>query len=150
MYSNALRLGGEPPEKKRATISKTEWEVIKRTYGNKCILCGTTETSCGGLEKAHIKAASKSGTSVLPMCPTCHKIFDKGLATDAKLKKLGLTRSQYNRIIPKPGGKKESEEAEGIGIPIVRMPKVDMPKIGMPRITISTPKSKKRSSSRKK
>jgi hypothetical protein len=95
----------EPPKKTRQNISKTEWEVIKNTHGNKCILCGKTEKRCGGLEKAHIKAASKSGSTVLPMCPTCHKIFDKGLATDAHLKTLGLTRAQYNRIIPKPGPK---------------------------------------------
>ena len=86
-------------------ISKTEWDVIRKTHGNKCVLCGETEESCGGLVKAHIKAASKSGSTVLPMCPNCHQMFDKGIATDAQLRKLGLTREQYIQIIPKPGSK---------------------------------------------
>jgi len=139
--------GAEPPKKTRQPISKTEWEVIKWTYGSKCVLCGATEKSCGGLEKAHIKAASKSGLTVLPMCPTCHKKFDKGLATDANLKKLGLTRTQYNRIIPKPGPK--PGKPQGFEIPVVRIPEVVVPRIDLPDIALS-PSWKKRSSQRKK
>lgn len=60
----------------------------------------------GGLEKAHIKAASKGGSQVVPMCPTCHKKFDKGLATDTQPAKVGLTRAQYNHNRPKPGPRK--------------------------------------------
>lgn len=96
--------GEEKP--KRPRISKLEWESIKKSHENKCVLCGKTEKAVGELQKAHIKATSKGGSQVLPMCPTCHKKFDKGLASAAQLKKLGLTRAQYSRMIPKPGSKK--------------------------------------------
>lgn len=134
--------GEEKP--KRSSISKSEWEAIKKSRGNKCILCGKTEKTVGGLEKAHIKAASKGGSQVFPMCPTCHKKFDKGLATDTQLKKVGLTRAQYKRMRPKPGPGKPSNRIPEVKIPRVKIPKIDLPEIGLP------PKKKKRPSPRKK
>jgi hypothetical protein len=111
------KIGGKPskPKSKRNTISKTVWETTKRTYGNKCVLCGKTEKAVGELQKAHIKAASKGGTQVLPMCPTCHRKFDTGKLTDTELKKLGLTRAKYNRMIPKSGKRKKKSTSSKSG-----------------------------------
>jgi len=68
---------------------------------NKCVICGKSEEDVGGLEQAHIKTQSKGGSQVIPICPVCHKKFDEGKATDQELKKIGLTRAEYNKIIPK-------------------------------------------------
>ena len=65
-----------------------------------------TEKTVGKLERAHIKASSKRGRVEIPMCPTCHAKYDDGKLTDTQLKKLGLTREQYNCIRPKPGPKR--------------------------------------------
>ena len=128
MYYDPLRLAGDAPKKKRATISKSEWEALKKAVGNKCVLCGKTERAVGELQKAHIKAESKGGSQVLPMCPTCHKNFDKGLATDTQLKKLGLTRAQYFRMIPKPGSREKAEGTQEGGIPKIKYPQIKYPK----------------------
>ena len=97
-------LFGRETEKKkeRPPISKLEWEQVKKRYGNKCCLCGKSEKSVGTLEKAHIKAFSRGGTQVSPMCPNCHNKFDNGLLNASELKKLGLTKAQYERLRPKP------------------------------------------------
>ena len=97
-------------EKKRTPISKTVWETIKASHNYRCIICGGTEKSVGGLEKAHIKAHSKGGSPhVLPMCPNCHHKYDNELLTATQLKKLGLTKEGYARLRPKkPKKKKDS------------------------------------------
>jgi len=60
--------GDTGDKKRRQRISKAEWEAIKKLHGNKCVVCGRSEKSVGVLEKAHIKAHSKGGTQVVPMC----------------------------------------------------------------------------------
>jgi hypothetical protein len=120
--------GDKPQKNKRTTISKSEWETLKHTLGNKCVLCGKSEKAVVELQKAHIRAASKSGTTVLPLCPICHRKFDKGKATDAELKKLKLTRAQYNRMIPKPGTVKgKSKSNTDTDIPKYNFPSFDLP-----------------------
>jgi len=34
---------GKTQKSKRNTISKTEWETLKSTHGNKCVLCGKSK-----------------------------------------------------------------------------------------------------------
>ena len=89
-----------PKKKNRTSISKLEWEALKKRHGNKCVICGQTEKKVGILEKAHIKAHSRGGTQYVPLCPTCHKKYDKGLCTQAELKKLGLTPDKYKKVFP--------------------------------------------------
>ncbi|VUT28150.1 MAG: hypothetical protein SYNGOMJ08_00712 [Candidatus Syntrophoarchaeum sp. GoM_oil] len=136
----------QKPKSKSNTISKTEWETIKSVHGKKCVLCGKSEKAVGKLEKAHIKAASKGGSQVLPMCPTCHTKFDTGKLTDAKLKKLGLTRTNYNRIRPKSGKVKtkstSSKTQSPFDIPSFSPPKFDLPSFDSP--FDSAPKKKGR------
>jgi len=97
-------------KKRRPSISKIEWEAKKKLFGNKCVLCGKSEKTVGILEKAHIKAHSKGGSQVIPMCPTCHKKYDKGLLTDRELKKLGIDKKHYRRLIPKKTQKKQKKK----------------------------------------
>jgi predicted restriction endonuclease len=91
--------------------TKKEWEVIKASYKNKCVICGKTEKSVGILEQAHIRARSKGGSSVLPMCPTCHKKFDRDLLTATQLKKIGLDKKSSARLSPV---KKKKSDPYGI------------------------------------
>jgi hypothetical protein len=95
-------------KKKRRPIGKKEWEARKKQIGNKCLVCGATEKSVGGLEKAHLKAHSRGGTEYVPLCPTCHKKYDKGLFTVTELRKVGLTKEDYARFRPKKPKKKDS------------------------------------------
>jgi len=53
-------------------VAKVEWETILRQYHHKCAVCGESEKKLGSLDKAHLKARSKGGSQVLPMCPNCH------------------------------------------------------------------------------
>ena len=50
---------------------------------------------------AHYKAHSRGGNVVFPLCPTCHTRYDKGLLTNAELKKLNLKREEYKKYQPK-------------------------------------------------
>ena len=93
-----------------AKISKIEWDAIKKRYNNACIICGKTEKSVGTLQQAHIKARSRGGTQVVPMCSNHHGMYDKGKFTDAQLEKIGLTREQYARVLPKSGGKSSAKK----------------------------------------
>lgn len=94
---------------KRKTIGKTEWAAKKKMMGNKCVICGRSDKQVAGLEKAHIKAHSRGGSEVVPMCAICHKKYDSGLLTATQLKKIGLTTTTYKRLIPsKKKKKKES------------------------------------------
>ncbi len=43
------------------------------------------------------------------MCPTCHRKYDKGLLTDRELKKLGIDKKLYQRMISKKTKKKEKD-----------------------------------------
>lgn len=87
-------------------VTKLEWETIKASHKNKCVICGKTEKAVGVLEKAHIRARSKGGSQVLPMCPTHHKMFDSNKLTATQLKKIGLDIKTSAKLSPK---KKKAE-----------------------------------------
>ncbi|WP_048094097.1 HNH endonuclease [Geoglobus ahangari] len=91
---------------RKPKISKTEWEAIKKLHGNKCVVCGRSEKSVGVLEKAHIKARSRGGTQVIPMCPTCHRKYDAGKMTASELKKIGISPRNYGKVRPRKIRKK--------------------------------------------
>ena len=92
--------GEDKPKRKLPT--KAEWQVVKSIAGNKCVICGITEKKIGVLDKAHIKANSRSGSQYFPLCPNCHRRFDKGLLTLAELKKLKIPdKTTYKRLMPK-------------------------------------------------
>lgn len=82
-------------------IGKLEWEAIKKSHGNRCVICRKTEKEVGILEKAHIKAASRGGSQVLPMCPTHHIMYDSGKLSAKQLKMIGLTKRTSARLSPK-------------------------------------------------
>ena len=85
----------------RKAIGKREWEVIKASHKNRCVICRKTEKQVGVLEKAHIRASSRGGSQVLPMCPTHHKMFDSDKLTATQLKKIGLTKKASAKLSPK-------------------------------------------------
>ncbi len=89
-------------------VGKLEWEVIKKAHNSRCVICRKTEKEVGVLEKAHIKAASKGGSQVLPMCPTHHKMYDTDKLSATDLKKIGLTKKTSARLSPKKGKKKDT------------------------------------------
>ena len=91
----------EEEPRRRKPIGKKEWETQKKIFKNKCIICGKTEKSVGILQKAHIKAHSRGGSQVVPMCPTCHYRYDNQKLTATQLRKIGLTKEQYKRLAPK-------------------------------------------------
>ena len=96
----------EPNKTKR--ISKTEWEVIKASHGNKCVICSKTEKQVGILEKAHIKARSRGGSQYLPMCATHHRMYDHNLLTAVQLRRIGLTKNSSTRLTPRKNKKQET------------------------------------------
>ena len=81
-------------------VGKAEWETIKTVRKNRCVICGKTEKQCGILEKAHIRARSKGGSQVLPMCPTHHKMYDQNKLSATQLKKIGQTPKTTKRLTP--------------------------------------------------
>lgn len=81
-------------------VSKPEWAAIKATHKNKCVICGKTETQVGILEQVHIKARSRGGTQVLPMCPTHHKMYDQNKLSATQLKKTGQTPATAKGLTP--------------------------------------------------
>jgi len=91
----------------RKRVGKTEWEAVKKLQKGKCVICGRLERTVGRLEKAHVKAASRGGSIVVPMCPNCHVKYDNELLTDKQLKKLGITKKDYDRLRPPKKGKKK-------------------------------------------
>ena len=91
---------------KRKRLSKIEWEAVKKLSGNKCAICGDSEKRIGVLKQAHIKAHSKGGSQVVPMCSNCHDKYDRGTLTATQLRKLKLTPEQYKRLIPSKKQKK--------------------------------------------
>jgi predicted restriction endonuclease len=94
--------------KRRKAIGKSEWEVIKASHKNRCVICGKTEKQVGILEQAHIRASSKGGSQVLPMCPTHHKMYDSDKLTATQLKHIGLTKKSSARLSPTKKEKKET------------------------------------------
>ena len=93
-------------------VTKAEWEAIKARYGNKCIVCGEREKKLGTLEKAHLKAKSKGGSQIVPMCSNCHKRYDRGLLNKTECKNLGLDWDKYQsgKYSPKRAKPKKSDE----------------------------------------
>lgn len=90
--------------------TKVEWEAIKKQHRNSCAVCGRTEKQVGTLEKAHLKAKAKGGSQLIPMCPTCHKKFDKLQLNKGEAQKLGLDWDKYiarKYSPPKPKPKKK-------------------------------------------
>ena len=81
-------------------VSKAEWAAIKALYKNRCVIGGKTEKQVGILEQVHIKARSRGGTQVVPMCPTHHKMYDQNKLSTTQLKKLGLTPATAKRLTP--------------------------------------------------
>lgn len=91
-------------------VTTKEWEVIKASHKNRCVICGKTEKQVGVLEKTHIRARSRGGSQVLPMCPTHHKMYDSDKLSATQLKKIGLNVKSSARLRPK---KKKSESTWG-------------------------------------
>jgi hypothetical protein len=90
-------------------LSKTEWEALKAMHHNKCVICGKTEKVVGKLQRAHLKAKSKGGTQVVPMCANDHSKYDNNLLTKTQLKKLGITdQKTYASMKPKKSMPKKS------------------------------------------
>jgi hypothetical protein len=102
-------------ETKSPKISAIEWKNIKALYGNKCAICGEPDTDGKTLVKAHLLAKTKNGTQVIPMCRNCHARYDAGLLTDKELKKLGMSREDYMKMLPKKSGPKPSSEKSSTG-----------------------------------
>ena len=90
----------EKPKRKPGP-SKTEWEAQKKIHHNTCVICGKTEKVVGKLMKAHVKASSRGGSQVVPMCPNHHYKYDHGLLTVTELKKIRLTKSDVKKLKPK-------------------------------------------------
>jgi len=93
-----LLWGDEKPKRKR--LGKLEWEAVKKLFGNKCRICGDSEKRVGVLKQAHIKAHSKGGSQVVPMCSNCHEKYDRGKLTATQLKRIGLASATYKKLIP--------------------------------------------------
>ena len=87
----------EKGKRKRVYVSK---EDLKKLYGDNCRICGKSEKQAGRLDKAHYKAHSRGGNLVFLLCPNCHVRYDKGLLTSAELKKIGLTKKEYEKYRP--------------------------------------------------
>jgi len=92
-------------KKKRQPIDR---ELILKIHGYRCKICGKSNKEVP-LEMAHIKAFSKGGNLVIPLCPNCHKKYDRGMLTYKELKKLNLTRKEYEKFLPK---KKKSSKVD--------------------------------------
>jgi predicted restriction endonuclease len=90
-----------PSGQERKPRRQIDKELVKKLHGNRCRICRKTEKQVGELQMAHIKAHSKGGNEVVPLCPTCHRKYDKGLLTVGELKKLGLSQKEYNKYRPK-------------------------------------------------
>jgi len=78
-------------------VSKLEWDAIRKRHNYKCAVCGGRELRVGTLDKAHLKAKSKNGSQVLPMCPSCHRSFDRILLNPTECRRLGLDYDKYRR-----------------------------------------------------
>jgi len=85
-------------------VGKTEWEVLKNKG---CWVCGKSEKSVGKLHKAHIKAKSRGGKMLIPLCPNHHALYDRG--DPATLAKLGISKKTHEGLLrPKRPKKKDT------------------------------------------
>jgi hypothetical protein len=96
-------------------VGKSEWIALKNQWNNRCAICRLTEGEMGTFDKAHLKAGSKNGKLILPLCVRCHRKYDRGQLSDSELKRIGLTRENYVKFLPKKGGggikKSEAEKS---------------------------------------
>ena len=160
-------------------VSDIEWEAIKARAKSKCLMCNRKEgKEFPRLEKAHLKAASKGGTQIIPLCPDCHRKYDSGTCTAEDLAKIGVKPEHYKRVQPKkpstsvsaksqsgmdfsfgmssPKPASKSRKSSGCMVPIID---VSLPKSSsksrkssgymVPIIDVSLPKSPSKSKSKK-
>jgi len=99
-------------KRERLRVNK---ELVKKLYKYRCALCGKPEKEVGELQMAHYKAHSRGGTTspYIPLCPTCHRRYDKGVLKKTELKKLNLTPQEYEKMIPK---KKKAKKRDILGL----------------------------------
>jgi len=77
-YGNQIRVESHP--------GKTRTQVLCLQDNRKKV---------GKLEKAHLKARSKGGSQLLPMCPNCHQRFDMILLLPTECKRIGVDYTDY-------------------------------------------------------
>ena len=86
----------------------------------RALICEKSEGKSEGkvpLEMAHYKALSKGGHLKFPLCPTCHTKYDKGQLTIKQLKKLNLTKEEYQRFQPKKTKAKKKKAVNFLDLP---------------------------------
>ena len=94
-------------------VTKVEWEAIKARANYKCLICGGKEgVAFPTLEKAHLKAESKGGTQIIPLCPNCHSKYDSGKCTATELKKIGVKPEHYKKVQPKKPSQSKSFKSQ--------------------------------------
>lgn len=93
--------------------TKAEWKAGKKHWGNRCCVWGTTEKKLGGLDKGHLKARSKGGSQLVPMCPNCHQRYDKKLLNKREAESIGLDYIRHLRGTYSP--RKSRQTVERIG-----------------------------------
>ena len=93
-------------------ITDVEWIALKARYNNKCAACCNEKINSALLEKAHVLAKSKGGTQIIPLCPSCHKEYDKFLMPADKLKKIGVPPELYVKMLPNKSGPKPSQKSD--------------------------------------
>lgn len=112
-------IGTSSFESKRGKRDYINKKLIKKVFGNRCRICSKSEKDVAELQMAHIKAHSKGGSVVVPLCPNCHRKYDKGLLTNKELKKLGLSRKEYQKYLPKK--KKAKKDYNIFGLPRAKL-----------------------------
>lgn len=100
-------LFGKEKKKPRRRIDK---KLVKKIHGNQCKICGKSEKQVGELQMAHVKAHSRGGDEVIPLCPNHHRKYDKGLLTNKELKKIGISRKDYEKYQPKKRKRKKKKD----------------------------------------
>jgi hypothetical protein len=96
-------------ETQRTSLTKQEWEVVKRQYGYRCGLCGESERHVP-LHQAHIFAAKKGDQHIVPLCPNCHSRYGEGMLDKSQVQKLGLTWETYQWWILEKKAKMEKDK----------------------------------------
>jgi plastocyanin len=81
------------------TITAIEWKVLKHKG---CFICGEKEPKVT-LDRAHLRANHKGGTTIVPMCVEHHRRYDQGRLDKFQLGVLGITKAEYARLIPQMG-----------------------------------------------
>ena len=104
-------LSPKPEKKKESYVNK---EQVKKLHGNRSKICNKTESEVGRLEMAHSKAHSRGGSLVFPLCPNDHAKYDNGSLSITQLKKLHLTKKEYEKYRPKKT-KPKRKKSTGFG-----------------------------------